>query len=236
MKLCSTMGLSAVALGALLFGGVLLALADTADQDHVVLECRITQNMEQIRLSNFGEPPQWAFWLEDPESGDLQTVQVTYRSASGDWVGKLECPACLPRWFSVYREEFDEDRMPWLGDPLPDALSGATPLEEKFQIIVEIPKGKPVFAWFEVNMSADFNTAFPPPGASGNMGDTDHDGQPSLIYRAELTATPGEKVEPEPWGYSRPGTRQGAVERDLEPLTTAKEIFQSIAFHVLEAE
>ncbi len=211
--------------------------ADTKDagqEEMLLLECRIHQNLELILMSSFGEPPQLAFWLEYPETEVLQTVYVTYRSATGDWVGKLECPACLPRWFSVYREEFDENRMPWLGQPLPDGLSGATIKEEEIVMQASVPKDTQIIAWIEVNMSADFNLDFPPPGVSSDFSDTDHDGQPSLIYRAEFNAKKGEIITPEIWGYSRPGTKRGMVEHDLTPITKAREILTSLELHVLD--
>ena len=212
-----------------------LAGAKDAEQaETLLLEYRIRQNLELILMSNFGEPPQLAFWLEYPETGTLQTVYVTHRSAAGDWVGKLECPACLPRWYSVYREEFEKDRLPWLGQPLPDGLSGATIKEEEIVLQTEIPKDTRVIAWIEVNMSADFNMDFPPPGVSSDFSDTDHDGQPSLIYRAEFKAKTGEIIEPEIWAYSRPGTNRGMVEHDLSPITNAREILTSLELHVLD--
>ncbi len=192
------------------------------------LECRIRQNLDLIFLSDFGEPPQMALWLEDPQSGATRTLHVTHRAASGDWKGKLECPAALPRWFEIYRREFGKSGTPRLKDPLPDGLSGATSKSEELVLTADVPGDRPWIVWLEVNIAADFNEHFPRPGEGQAIADTDFDGQPSILYRAELADASGALVVPELWAYTRPRTRRGEYERDLSVITAARDILPSI--------
>ena len=62
--------------------------------------------------------------------------------------------------------------------------------------------------------------------------DTDQSGQPSLLYRGEISADVGTSTSPELYG----GTVlecPGEINRDLEEFTTAKEIFTSIEISVV---
>ncbi|MHC4457472.1 MAG: hypothetical protein ACYS0I_10345 [Planctomycetota bacterium] len=99
----------------------------------VLIEFEIHQDKDLILLSIFGEPPQFAIWLEDPATNRLQTVFVTYRSGSGDWIGKSSCPAALPRWFEVFGQETNSVGLPTFDNPVPDAVTGATPQAEHNQ-------------------------------------------------------------------------------------------------------
>jgi len=65
-----------------------------------IIEIDIIQNQDLILDTVIGEPPQFAIWLENAKTGDLQTIFVTYRSGSGDWQGKARCRQAvqLPKW------------------------------------------------------------------------------------------------------------------------------------------
>ena len=77
------------------------------------------KNTDLIHLPNFGVLPQFAIWLEDPINGRFKTVFVIYRSATGDWEGKLEYPATLPYWFKVYQRENKTTTLPMLNNLAP---------------------------------------------------------------------------------------------------------------------
>ncbi|MDR1102670.1 MAG: hypothetical protein LBL42_02830, partial [Tannerella sp.] len=47
--------------------------------NRVQVEVNIHINREAVYLSVYAEPPQFAIWLENPGSGECQTVFVTYR-------------------------------------------------------------------------------------------------------------------------------------------------------------
>jgi hypothetical protein len=219
--------------GCVLLSGAVVGQAYWRVQNRTRLEFRITQNTDLIRFSGFGEPPQFAIWPENPAAGNVRTVYVTRRSATGEWEGKVECPAALPGWFAAYRKESGRERLPTPDVPAPDAVSGATPKGEDFSRAVEVEPGSAWICWIEVNISADFSEAFPEFNETTGFVDTDKSGQPSLVYRCEVTATPGEIARPELYGYVEPGSLNAEIVRDLRPITTARDIFTSIEISVV---
>jgi hypothetical protein len=212
--------------------GVLVLRAYWKVRGRTVMEFRITQNTDLILFSDFGEPAQFAIWLENPYTGLLRTIFVTYRSATGDWEGKAECPAALPRWFEIYQKEMGVKGLPGPGAKAPDAVTGATPRGEDFARSVEIEPGSRWICWIEVNISADYNAFFQRLDEAQGVADTDQSGQPSIIYRGEITANIGSRLTPELYGSTVPGS-QGMIDRNLEEITTAKDIFRSIEISVI---
>lgn len=207
-----------------------------ADDAKVELRIEIRQNMEMILYSIFGEPPQYAVWLEDVETGKARTVSVTRRSATGDWVGKLGVPVALPRWFEVYRKETGHKGLPRPATAMPDAVTRATPQTGAFEITATVERGSRWICWIEVNIAADFNETYPPLDETAGWTDSYFNGQPALLFRAEIDARPGLKPAPELYGKSILGADgSAAVERDTSGITTASEIFSSIRLEVTDA-
>jgi hypothetical protein len=197
--------------------------------NRVILEFDIVQNEELILFSGYGEPPQFAIWLEDPVSGKLQTVFVTYRSATGDWEGKFECPVSLPRWFEVYQQETSTTELPRIDTPAPIAVTGATPKADHFKIRAEVEPGSHWICWIEVNLAADFNADYQQYNETEGTFDTHFSGQPALVYRGEITAVVGECLSPQLYGMSVVSASQGqTVQPVSKHITTAKNIFKSI--------
>jgi len=202
-------------------------------QGRVMLEFDIHQNPDAILFSAFGEPPQFAIWLEDSQTGHLQTVFVTYRSATGDWVGKVECPDALPRWFEVYKQEMNTTTLPRLNaSSAIIAVTGATPQAEHFKIRAEVPPGSDWICWIEVNLAGDFNAAYRQYDEDLQTVDIHFSGQPALVYRGKIHAVTGEEVEPELYGQS---SVENPVVRPVSTgVTTAKDIFQSIHIRAIK--
>jgi hypothetical protein len=195
----------------------------------VLIEFDISQDMDLIRLSLFGEPPQFAIWLEDTENHRLQTVFVTYRSGYGEWVGKVECPAALPRWFEVFKAETGSTELPNFDKPAADAVTGATPRVEQFKTSARLPYGSRLICWIEMNLAGDFNETYRPRDITAKKVDVHLSGQPALIYRGEITAIPGEKIVPALYGQSLEKTSNGQMIQPVSKgVTTAKGIFKSI--------
>lgn len=205
--------------------------------DSVLIEFDIRQDMDLIRLSLFGGPPQFAIWLEDAASGRLQTVFVTYRSGYGEWVGKLECPAALPRWFEVFKEETGSTELPNFDKPAADAVTGATPKVEEFKTSVEVPFGSKWICWIEMNQSGDFNEAYRDHDIEQKKVDVHFSGQPPLVYRGKITAIPGEKMTPKLYGESVLDSDGGTTIQPVSKgVTTAKDIFKKIEVRIISTE
>jgi len=194
----------------------------------------IRQDIELIRLSLFGEPPQFAIWLEEPRTHKLRTVFVTYRSGFGDWVGKAECPAALPKWFEVFAEETGSSGAPTFDNPAPDAVTGATPQGEEFTCFVDVPYGSRWICWIEMNLSGDFNESYRPNDPARKFVDMDLSGQPPLLYRAEFTAVPGAEAKVELYGQSvLDKAGRVRVEPVGDDVTTARAVFKQIEISFL---
>ncbi|MBN1341592.1 MAG: hypothetical protein JXQ73_02880 [Phycisphaerae bacterium] len=219
--------IAVLAIGAL----VLFSLPSEAIRTLLVFEIR--QDMDQILFSDFGEPAQFAVWLEDPETSRPRTVAVARRSARGEWKGKVECPAALPCWFEVYRKESGRTGLPTPNTPAPDAVTQATPNAPEFACAAEVPPHSRWICWVEVNMSADFNEAFPQLNETTGEMDTDHAGQPSLLYRGEIVADVGQEISLALYGRTVIGTRTGEISQDLNGITTARDVFRSIRVRVV---
>jgi hypothetical protein len=199
----------------------------------VVLEFSIRQDMQLIRESIFGEPPQFAIWLEDLETNKLKTVFVTYRSGSGDWAGKTECPAALPRWFEVFEVEFDYPGYPDLLFTVPDAITGATPQIESIRSSIQVELESRWIYWVEMNLSGDFNDYYKDHDMKKRKVDIDLSGQPALIWRGEIHAIPGEINLPVLYGQSLPyDPNQNTIQPVSPNVTTAKSVFKKIEAHV----
>ncbi len=203
----------------------------------VLIEFKIRQDMDLIRQSLFGEPPQFAIWLEEQGTGRLQTVFVTYRSGYGEWVGKVECPAALPRWFEVFKAETGSTELPNFDKPAADAVTGATPRVEEFKTSARLPYGSRLICWIEMNLAGDFNETYRPRDIAAKKVDVHLSGQPPLIYRGEITAIPGEKIVPALYGQSSEKTSSGqTIQPVSKGVTTAKGIFKKIEVRIISTE
>lgn len=203
----------------------------------VLIEFDIRQDMELPFLTPFSEPAQFAIWLEEPVSGRLQTIFVTYRSGSGDWIGAAQRPGSLPRWFEVFQQETNSTGLPNFDNPAPDAVTGATPQEEHFKTSVAVESGNRWICWIEVNLSGDFNAKYQERDEKAKTVDWDFVGQPALIYRGQIIAKAGEKIVPELYGQSVLNSPDGkTVQPVSDGVTTAKNIFKTIEIRVIRPE
>ncbi len=202
-----------------------------------VLEFDIRQDMELISLATFSEPPQFAIWLEDPQTGKLKTIFATYRSATGDMIGKAECPGCLPLWFAVWEKETGKDGFPTMDEPAPAAVTCPTPLQEHFTLRRRVEYGSRFILWMEMNLAGDFNKHYREDDEEAGIIDWDYSGQPCLVYRCEITAVPGNRYVPELFGQvdmEKPFNQMIVPVSD--DVTTAKGVFKSIEIRVVHAE
>lgn len=187
----------------------------------------IVLNRKTYMRSDYGDPPQFAIWLED-ESGELvETVFVTYRMASGDWVGKVDCSVGLPYWVSRYNKVSGTSGPPLFLNPLPLALTGATPREE-FSICARVPVGSQWRYFIEVNVSGDYNADYPAMCEDGSP-DPQGNGQPSLVYSGSITAADGASDEPGIIGRTEQFYVVSELNSDLSRITSADKLFDRVS-------
>jgi len=183
----------------------------------------VTMNVQQdiYEDTNFGEPPQIAVWLAHPETASIRTVWVANRAGRRLWKGKFECPTALPIWESRHNQEKSDYKARGLLKRLLDAVTGATPDGGEFSVTARVPRGSSWQCYVEVNLSADFNAAFPYRDETG-MPDPEVNGQPSLIYRARINAVPGQAAELELIGRSDQWVAVQDIITDLTGITSAR--------------
>jgi hypothetical protein len=197
------------------------------------LEFDIQQNQELILFSDYAEPPQFAIWLENPETKQLKTIFATHRSAQGDWDGKVECPGSLPLWFEVFKREYQVNNLPGTKKSIPIAITGATPQVGHFKIRAEVPSGSKWICWIEVNLAGDYNEYFN--NISGNpIALIDESGQPSIVYKAVIISQKGSEIEPEIVGCVDITKDFTEMIQPLDDVTTAKDIFKEIKIKVIK--
>jgi len=189
--------------------------------NQVILEFLMKVDKDIYEMTDFGEPPQIAIWLEDPETGKIHTVWVARRSGRRLWKGKFECPTALPLWESRHKNEKSSYKKRGILKRLIDAISGATPTGGIFRVKVEVDKGTFWDCFVEVNLSGDFNRRFPYRDQNG-MPDPDVNGQPSLIYRGQIKAKPGQKHSLKLIGRTDQWIAIDYIIKDLAGITTAR--------------
>src|SRR3989339_2052009 len=168
-----------------------------ADKEPVKLSFTFDQDRQVYEESDYGEPPQVAIWIEDLSNGSIRTAYVTYRTATGDFYGKVECEVSLPFWIAAYRREFGMEGFPPPRETAPDAITAATSREMTVSAEIEVTRGKSYVYFIEMNVAGDFNAVFPLESADGRL-DYHGNGQPSLIYSGHILAEPGDSASPEP--------------------------------------
>jgi len=199
----------------------------------VQLQFDIHQNKEIIYLSTFAEPPQFAIWLEDPDDKKLKTVFVTHRVSIGDWEGKPDVPVALPRWIQLFKNNNSkENKSASVNHTL--TVTGATPKDDYFTVRVDVPPGSKWICWIEMNLSGDFNEAFPELNEETFREDEFSCGQPALLFKAEIIANEGNLANPEIVAQSVWENGKSRIEPVSAGVNTAKNVFDQILISVLK--
>lgn len=197
------------------------------EPEMVSLIFSIEQNKEIYNQSIYGEPPQVGIWLEDPLSGKVKTVYVTYKTGNGDFEGKSAVPVALPAWIGAYNRETGNEGLPTPANPVDMLLTGATQKSTHIQREVSVPLGSKWNYYVEVNVAGDFNPAFPAYQEDGTP-DPDGNGQPSIVYRGEITADPGVTSRPNLIGRTEQMYISMNIIPDLEGIGNAKLLLNRI--------
>ncbi|MEZ4969729.1 MAG: DUF2271 domain-containing protein [Flavobacteriaceae bacterium] len=220
--------LTVVLLTVLFAAGCFIFIAYARTWGKTDLEFKIHINEQLVLQSVFGEPPTFAIWIENPDTGETQTIFVTKRAGLDDWEGKADVPSALPHWDRGSRKE---KQLVKEGRDI-DAISGATPLPGYFTTRVQVEPGSNWVCWIEMNLSGDYNEHYPEYDEKIRKTDEYGTGQPALVYKANITAVEGNMVVPEAIGMSLLD-KDGKI-RPLEGITTALDIFDEITVTVVK--
>ena len=151
--------------------------------------------------------PQLACWLETRDGKYVDAVYVTPKGAKKSFFSAPANgrPEALPVWYHREAER----------PAVPDAVSGATASREAAHVKrLSVSPGRYV-AFLEVNRSYDYNERY-------TKARTGVNGQPSLIYRAELEAGEGpSRAMFAPIGTGSVDGSSGSITPGLEGITTA---------------
>lgn len=210
---------------------ILIAFSYFRTQGRLQVQFDIHQNQEAIYLSTFAEPPQFAIWLENLNTGRCETVFVTSRVSKGDWEGKRNVPVALPYWYELFK---DQDQSNGSEDDSEHtlAVTGATPKDDFFSIRAEVPPGSEWNCWIEMNLAGDYNEAFPEFNEQTLEEDEFSCGQPALLYKAELKAVEGLAIAPTLVSQSVWDNGDNRIEPVSPGVTTARNVFDQIRISV----
>lgn len=197
------------------------------NDEKVRLVFNIHQERDIYDQSTYGEPPQFAIWIEDSVHHTVKTIFVTHKTGTGDFEGKVECPVSLPVWIGAFREETGRDDFPIPWESVADGLSGATPKMEDIQISVDVNLGIDWLYYIEMNVAGDYNRSFPYI-SSQKLIDNHGNGQPSIIYKGKINSTIGEKSEPKLIGRSDQHYFTTKTNPNLEGMNMAQKVFSII--------
>ncbi|MBK7628988.1 MAG: hypothetical protein IPJ16_17630 [Bacteroidales bacterium] len=189
--------------------------------------------------------PLMAVWLEDQSGKYIQSLYVPPAVATGvfrygkqengNWVpASKRAPQTLPYW-AHKRGVIASDGlyMPEKGSEVPDAYSGATPVQS-FVLNTRADKDLPAVykVLLEVNQNWDWNEFW----TNDKYPDDENykmSCQPAVVYEAVITPSSKDGVwSMKPIGHSHYSGKSGELFPDLNTLTTALSIADSIIVRV----
>jgi hypothetical protein len=195
------------------------------DFNQPYLEFKFTYNYDVYQKPSFFMPksqPTFAIWLMEKNSGAIQTIYVTGKAGKNKWILAEARPESVPVWYGAREKETLDEYVSI------DAISGATPSGETAVILWQVPRhlrDKQVAVFIEANNSYDYNAYYTK--QKGTDGYSAENGQPSLIWRAEIDfAKPtDEDILPEIIGHGSVLGEDHQIDPDISKITTALDTF-----------
>jgi len=185
--------------------------------------------------------PLMAVWISDTNNRYIETLYIAQSigrgyfehadKSTGKWLpGEIRRPAALPVWsYSRNVKEADGLFIPTKNTPVPDGITGATP-QNNFVLITKTSSKNinVIDLYFEINQTWDWNeywtnTKYP--------SDVEYKTscQPALVYRTRINVGTSPKTQIlELIGRSEHNGSSGKIYTDLETITSAKNIAESI--------
>ena len=188
----------------------------------VVLEFSMTVNQKVYQYNSYGDPPQIAIWIENINSGEIQTVWVTHCAGTNQWRGKVVCPVALPYW--EYRHGLEKKSSQ---EEVINATTGATPRDGFFTVKTSVLHGSYWNYFIEVNAAGDYNEYFPYWSSDG-MPDSEGNGQPSIIYSGSIQAIENDRNIPELLGRTDQKQPVTEIITNMNGIENARELIRDI--------
>ncbi len=221
--------------------GKKISVADRADTLQTNREASGTEIIFRFQKGEHHNHPLMAIWIEDTDGDYIETLYVAesigtgiFRHGQADrgkWKpGPIRRPAALPYWGHKRGVKAKDGLyIPDQDDPMPDAVTGATP-QASFVLETRTSRKmtEPFVILMEINQSWDWNKYW----TNNKYPDDDQyktSSQPSVIYSAIVT--PEGKIqtfELEPAGHGHYSGKDGNLYEDLSTLTTALEIVDKV--------
>lgn len=163
--------------------------------------------------------PQAAAWLETPDGRFVDTLYVTELAVTGKYraAPKAGRPESLPVWTA---------RKSGSAEAVSSPTTVGAPVSYAAGLAASLPPGRYV-VMLETNRSYDWNAAYTKKNAGVN-------GQPSLVYRAELELGAGpSEARFVPIGTGSVDGSDGDIRPGLGGVDTALELFSSLTVRYL---
>jgi hypothetical protein len=231
-------------------GDAVIATAPFEDGRAITIEVTAGEHfIHDMKIGKFltiHNPPTTAFWIEDMDGNYIETLFITEKAGTEGWKKTpgeeptgtdSRRPGSLPTW--GYRWGVvapDGVYLPTKDDPMPDAVTSASP-KVSYTLITVIPGDlERCVVYAEFNNSTDFNDYYRSdltPGEPGYNGNEFTGGQPAVVYATEVDLTSGETAfVMELVGCSSPDGSDGELSDDMSHLTTAKDIVEKVTIIV----
>jgi hypothetical protein len=190
---------------------------------------------EWIQTAPYNAAPQFAVWIEDGNGRYLDTLFVTAKSARQGWAfaDEKRKPGALPVW-SHRRGVRAPDGlfMPARENPLPDAVTAATPRgRSTIECVLPASAGK-VRVCVELNHSVDWNDVYRERLLPDDPRFSKDVGQPSVVYAADIDPGKPGASEARLVGHGDVTGKTGEVTGDVSGLTSALALVESIVIVV----
>ena len=116
-----------------------VGIGNAHSQSEVTVVFEIEQDPAVYDKTMYGEPPQFAIWIENKDSGAIKTVYVTQRMGTGNFEGKTGVPVALPVWINYFRKETGRTDMPTPRKPVDVTVSGPTLKQSDLRKQINLP-------------------------------------------------------------------------------------------------
>jgi hypothetical protein len=182
--------------------------------------------------------PTFSFWVEDLDGNYIETLMVTEYVAKGifghgslgegKWdskPGPAERPSTLPVWLHKQLIESGGKLLPSPENPVPDAITSATPTGDfVLETVIKNKLPKKFRLMMEINQTWDWNEYW-----NNSLFPYDFNYkascQPALVYAVTIDKDqPQKEYYLNPIGHSHYSGKDGELYTDISTITTAKEI------------